>query len=116
VYLPWPGFREGAIPPAVVRLTRPKPWAYEIAARAYGPAWGSLGKGVQALHARNVHILAGPGPELAPVAFLLTWTEEEGKGGTGQALRQARLLGVPIFNLARKGALEELALLVKARG
>lgn len=108
LYLPWNGFRgkKGVLP---------LPQAYPIAA-PFHPKWGELGKGTRALMARNAHVVLGE--DLAtPAAFLLVWTPGgEAVGGTGHAIRLAASRGVPVFNLARKGALERLGAYLERLG
>lgn len=97
IYLPWPGYNGLKQADGVV-LVKPTPEAYEIAKR-FHPAWDRLSPGVQALHARNVHVLLGRDLS-SPVDFVIAWTPGgEEVGGTGHALRVARCYNIPIFNL-----------------
>jgi hypothetical protein len=97
IFVPWRGF-EGR---EQVALAEPSDAAYEIAERHH-PAWGRLKQGAQKLHARNVHQILGANLEKTePVKFVLCWTKgAQGEGGTGQALRIARGVGVEVFDLA----------------
>jgi len=109
VFLPWSGY-EGYTAEA-----------YRVAAEHH-PAWEKLGRGVRALMARNPHQVLGP--DLGdPVAFLVCWTPDGAEektgpetGGTGQAIRLAVAKGIPVFNLAREGALERLGEFVRRQG
>lgn len=96
IYLPWPGY--GLTQADGVVLVKPTLEAYEIA-KQFHPVWDRLRPGVQALHARNVHVLLGK--DLAsPVDFVVAWTPGgEEVGGTGHALRVAKHYGIPVFNL-----------------
>ena len=73
--------------------------AYEMAAK-YHPAWDKCNGFAQSAHARNCMIVLGKNLD-TPVDFIDCWTKD-GKiiGGTGQALRMAIDLHIPIFNLA----------------
>lgn len=99
LYLPWAGFVHRQ--PSEVERDQPQQEAYEIA-RRYHPAWDRLSRGGRALHARNVHQMLGPDvTKPVPSRFVLCWTPDaRGGGGTGQALRIARDLRVPVFDLA----------------
>ena len=103
LYLPWPGFENRRR--ALVRLERPDPGCYPVAA-TFHPAWERLSDGAKALHARNVHQVFGPDPThrpFIPSRFVICWTPEgKGGGGTGQALRIAKHYNIPIFDLARE--------------
>ncbi len=117
VFLPWPGYNgygeRGA-------LTSPSREALELASTLH-PAWGGLSQGVQKLMARNSHQILGVGLN-DPVAFVICWTPDGAEherecgpktGGTGQAIRLASRRGIPVVNLARAGALERIADLVR---
>lgn len=98
VFLPWPTYN-GQEPIAGVHYGSPDARAYTIAQEVH-PAWWTLTLGGTRMHARNSHIVLGK--SLAdPVRFVVAWTPG-GKvtGGTGQALRLAAKLAIPVFNLA----------------
>lgn len=99
VFLPWPEFESGV--PTVARHVEPWPaaWAYRMAAH-FHPAWGRLGSGARALHARNCHEVLGV-DLMDPVRFVVCWVPSGREGGTGQALRIARALSIPVFFLSR---------------
>ena len=91
----------------------PSPLAFEIAAR-YHPAWNGLDPFVKKLMARNVHQTLGQDCK-TPSDFIVCYTRDGSTGitttqtgGTGQAIRIAHDLNVPIFNLKNKGTIEEL--------
>jgi hypothetical protein len=109
LYFPWPGFSGKRLG----TLDQPEPAAYEIA-KLYHPAWNRLSQGAKALIARNSYQVLGPTLD-DPVAFVICWTPDGsvGKttaktGGTGQALRIASDLDIPIFNLKRSDHLAEI--------
>lgn len=93
IYLPWGGFNGNRS-----KLVLEDPRAFEIAAQ-YHPKWLRLNQAVQKLMARNVYQLLGRNLD-DPVRFVLCWTEGgKGMGGTGQALRIARDINIPVFDM-----------------
>lgn len=99
IYLPWAAFQEnkGLFIP---KLYEAEDWAWEVAER-YHPRWKYLKFGAKMLHARNVHQIYGPTNKSELSKFVICWTKD-GKetGGTAQAMRIARALEIPIYNLA----------------
>ena len=96
IFLPWKGFNK-----RVSQFDHPTHDAFEIA-KKFHPAWNKLSSGGKALHARNVHQILGPDLD-SPVEFVVCWTPDgQISGGTGQALRIAMKLEIPIHNLAIK--------------
>ena len=87
-------------------LAQPSPDAYALAAR-YCANWRALGARQRRLLARDGHQVLGS--DLAsPAALVVCWTPDgdlDGSGprsgGTGQALRIARALGIEVVNLCR---------------
>lgn len=68
-------------------------------ASRYHPKWGKLNQHAKELHARNSAIVLGEALD-APVNFIVCWTSDgKASGGTGQALRIADDLGIPVYNL-----------------
>jgi hypothetical protein len=91
----------------------PSPEAYRVAAAVH-PAWHRCSPAAKALHARNTYQILGRSLD-SPVRFVVCWTPdgaEEGTsqktGGTGQAIRIANRLDIPVFNLQRSTALKRL--------
>jgi hypothetical protein len=77
---------------------RVKPEWIEYAAK-FHPAWNKCDDYAKKLHARNSAIILGENLD-DPVAFVSCWTQDGlVKGGTGQALRIAQALNIPIFNI-----------------
>jgi hypothetical protein len=120
VYLPWPAFGRGQRTYLdlgargeglrVAVLGEPRRAAFALAARRH-PDWTRLALGDRALHARNVHLLLGPGLD-APAAFVLCWTADGALGPRAApaadapedlepALRLAAARRIPVLNVAR---------------
>jgi hypothetical protein len=111
VFLPWPSFNSHAPRLDGVRyFERPAEWTFGPT-RNLHPAPDRLTPAGLALHARNLHQLRGAvRDDAAKSAFVVCWTRDGAQrsldcsrhtGGTGQAIRIAQVLGVPVFNLAR---------------
>jgi hypothetical protein len=100
IYLPWSSYnRPHPQHFYTVYFDSPSPAAYEIA-KKYHPGWWSLPAAAKTLHARNAHIILGDGLD-DPVKFVSCWTKSgRVTGGTGQAIRMAEALGIPVFNFA----------------
>jgi hypothetical protein len=72
--------------------------AYESVEK-YHPAANRLSSGVVKLHARNYNIVA-------PAKFVICWTPEgKPNGGTGQGIKIATALNIPIYNLGNAAML-----------
>jgi hypothetical protein len=112
VYLPWAAFeretrtRRGWN--GGVALIDPGEEAKAIASRVH-PYWHGLKPWERALHARNSYQILGQRLSLDDASrFVLCWTPDgatskttRNTGGTGQAVRLAARLGVPVQNLKR---------------
>jgi hypothetical protein len=109
IYLPWIGFgNRRAHHPGYYFMKVNNPGmngkAGVIAAKHH-PAPERLNPAGMALHTRNVFQVLGQ--DLAtPSSFVVCYTGEQ--GGTNQALRIAEPLNIPIFNLKKPDALNEL--------
>jgi hypothetical protein len=117
LYLPWPGLQgdvrfdiEGA---AVRELSAPSAAACELG-RRFHPDWDALALPERQLLARDAHEVLGADLE-TPAELIVCWTadgsldgEDVHEDGTGQALRIAHRHGIPVLNLARPGAIQEL--------
>jgi len=69
-------------------------------ASLFHPAWDRLSQGAKKLHARNVHQVAGRELDQAS-DMIICWTPGgRGEGGTGQVIRIANYLEIPVFDLA----------------
>jgi len=95
IYLPWERFRSHSS-----KLYGISPEAFALA-KKYHPAWERLSKHAQRLIARNGYQVLGEDLK-TPVKFIICWTPG-GKttGGTAQALRIAKDLDIPVFNLGK---------------
>lgn len=107
IYLPWDGF-EGARANHGKNTTQ-EYWVpselpmYEEAeqiAAMFHPRWDLCKQGARKLHTRNVYQVVGRSLE-EKSDLVICWTKDgKGGGGTGQALRIAEYLEIPIFDLA----------------
>ncbi len=104
IYLPWVKFRDH--PSTLVKFPiETMQRAYEIAAQ-YHPAWDKCNSSARKLHARNVFQVLGPTFD-KPVEYVICWTRDGGPtGGTGQAIRIATAMAIPVLNLFHEGHLE----------
>lgn len=77
-------------------------------AMKYHPAWDRCSPWAMDLHARNSAIVLGENLD-TPVDFIVCWTKDgKASGGTGQALRIAEDLEIPIYNLFNKDAINRM--------
>jgi len=102
IYLPWRGFNGNTS-----LLFNPTPEAFEMAQK-YHPNWGRLSYGAKKLMARNCHQVLGLDLK-SPTDFIVCWTKDgKATGGTGQALRMAEDLKIPVYNLYNKDILDKI--------
>ena len=97
-FIPWEGFNgaPGNDERFVVGYT---PEAMEIA-KQFHPNWDACSSAAKLLHMRNVFQIAGLDLN-TPVDMVVCWTPNGKRGGgTGQALRIAEYLKIPIFDIA----------------
>lgn len=97
IYLPWRNFNGS------------RSALYDIDERAfamaedYHPAWSRCSPAARKFHARNCHQVLGIDLD-TPTNFVLCWTPNgRVTGGTGQALRMALDLNIPVFNMGSEG-------------
>ena len=77
-------------------------------AKIYHPKWHKLDYIPRALHARNSAIILGEDLN-SRVNFIICWTKDgQATGGTGQGLRIAKDLKIPVFNMFYKNWKSEL--------
>ncbi len=95
IYLPWQFFNNSVSKHIVNREL-----AFTIA-KQFHPHWNNLSQGGQKLQARNTHQILGQ-DLYVKTDFVICWTKGgAGRGGTGQAIRLAEYLDVPILDLGR---------------
>jgi len=100
IYLPWQRFRGHTSSLYGISLD-----AFSLAEK-YHPVWERLGKFARRLMARNGYQVLGVDLK-TPVDFIVCWTEGGMmKGGTAQALRIAKDLNIPVFNLGKQKELD----------
>lgn len=93
IYLPWKGFNGKES-----NYKGVSPEALEIA-KKYHPAWDRLSPAAELLMGRNVYQVLGYFLK-SPADFIVCWTKDgKASGGTGQAIRIATDLTIPVFNL-----------------
>jgi hypothetical protein len=99
-YLPWITFQSDTVSEAKRYTPTDQEFiALESHAALYHPAWNRLSSSVKKLMARNSAQILGKNLD-RPVEC---WTSDgEASGGTGQALRIAKALDIPIFNMFHK--------------
>lgn len=101
IYLPWKGFNGAPTSPIhqYIPIRDYHPEAVRVA-EMFHPAWDKCSNGARKLHQRNVYQVAGIELDTA-TAMVICWTKDgKRQGGTGQALRMAEHLKIPIFDLA----------------
>lgn len=95
IFLPWDGFA-GRYTDGASYIVPPY---REDIVKLYHPAGDRLKPGALKLMSRNSYQVLGPDLK-SPVDFVVCWTKDgKASGGTGQAIRIAESLGIPIFNL-----------------
>ena len=92
IYLPWRGFNSSES--SLYGVTQ----ASLKMAEYYHPAWERCSRAARKFHARNCFQMLGRDLH-TPSSFVVCWTPNgESVGGTGQALRIAEDLDIPVFN------------------
>lgn len=110
IFLPWNGFNGFTASDEGFYVPEYSTELLNIAAQ-FHPAWGSCNAGAKKMHARNVCQVAGLDLN-TKTDLVICWTKDGKRGGgTGQALRIAEYLEIPIFDLA-VGDLNDLQNLV----
>ena len=104
IYLPWKGFNNSS---SDLVVTNQK--AFDIAEK-YHPYWKNLKDAAKKLQARNSCQVLGK--DLCTFSdFVICYTKNgQGKGGTGQAIRIAKRMGIDVFDA---GAYENLDVFYK---
>jgi len=100
IFLPWDGFENKKADGLTIfsmRDSNPTVWTKaQKFAESFHPAWDRLTEGARALHTRNTMQVLGPDLQ-SPSQFVVCYSP--GRGGTEQALRIARFVEIPIFNV-----------------
>ena len=93
IFLPWKGFNNNNS--NVFNVDNEALYLAE----KFHPNWNALSQGAQKLMARNCYQVLGKNLK-TPVDFIICYTKDgKSSGGTGQALRIARLHKIKVFNL-----------------
>jgi hypothetical protein len=108
IYLPWRGFNDNDSELYLDNMNIEFVQKAKSTAMKYHPRWNQLSLAAKKLMTRNSFQVLGPDLQ-SPVSFVVCWTPG-GKisGGTGQALRIAKDLSIPIFNLYDKDCLHKI--------
>lgn len=101
IFLPWMGFngtsRHQLKPGHLYPPSSGEAW--RIAEMSH-PAWHRCSQGAKNLHVRNVFQILGANLDMR-VDAVVCWTlNAAGGGGTGQAIRLAKSLDIPVFDTA----------------
>ena len=105
VYLPWKSYNshiQDLVPARYVTFSKFKHQEWIDSVHKYHPAPERLSRGAMSLHARNFGILNGVD---AVVAMPISDTDT---GGTGQGMRIARELGIPLFVVCKNQDRQDL--------
>lgn len=104
IFTPWRGFikdPEADKKSIVVTEQLCYPQALEMAGQ-FHPNWPACSQGARKLHARNMMQVMGRDLNTRS-EFVVCWTKDgKASGGTGQALRLAAAVNIPVFNLHSK--------------
>jgi hypothetical protein len=111
IYLPWSGYNnsKSELNPKNYPFTQVE---QDLTAH-FHPAWNKCSPSARLLHCRNTRIVLGlediHGPHVQPSRFIVCWTVKGMvTGGTGQALRIAKSINVPIINFGKATSTKEL--------
>lgn len=107
IYIPWEGFNNRTTREKDVILPIFTPEHMEVAASLH-PNWEACSDGAKKLHTRNLYQVAGLDGATF-VDFVICWTPNgSGSGGTGQAIRLANQLNIPVYDLGKEGGYKEV--------
>lgn len=104
LHLPWQGYEQqwiNTLPTANLTVNILKNTDVEAfnSVNQFHPAANKLSQGIRKLHARNYLIVKD-------ASFIICWTPEgNGSGGTGQGIRIARSLNIPVYDLGNQRTL-----------
>jgi len=100
IWLPWRGFNNRSGPTYHYKDYPHNCWEYQVSEKHH-PNWGRLSDAVRKLMCRNANQVFGNCVETSSNSlFVICWTKDGlDSGGTGQAIRVAREVGIPVYNL-----------------
>jgi len=108
IYLPWKGFNQNTSQLFLDNMGIEIIEKASSIAKNHHPRWNSLSRPAKKLMTRNSFQVIGQDLQ-TPSSFILCWTKGGTiNGGTGQAMRIARHLEIPIFNLFNKDCLHKV--------
>lgn len=111
IYIPWEGFNHRTTRQDGVLLPNFEQHHFDVAASLH-PNWGACSEGARKLHTRNLFQIAGLDGATF-VDFVVCWTPNgSGSGGTGQAIRLANQLNIPVYDLGKEGMDRELTIFI----
>jgi hypothetical protein len=114
IYLPWKGFNQNVSNLFLDRFEQKIVLEARELAKKHHPNWTGLSGSAKDLMTRNSFQVLGQDLS-TPVDFIVCWTQGGLiKGGTGQAMRIAKNLGIPIFNLYDKDCLHKLRIFLSS--
>jgi len=112
IYLPWKGFNDNISDLYLDNIDQTKVSEAREIAREHHPSWARLSIGAKKLMTRNTFQILGNDLK-TQVKFVVCWTKGGTiNSGTGQAMRIAKSLNIPIFNLYHKDSLYKIKLYV----
>lgn len=102
IYLPWATFNSPPKnDPHYIDVRKLPNWEEaRVIAEQFHPAWGKCDTNARLFHTRNVYQILGADLNTRS-DLVICWTKNgKQQGGTGQALRLANYLNIPVFDLA----------------
>lgn len=108
IYLPWSKFNNNTSSLIIDSMDHEIVYKAREIAKKYHQGWTYLSPAAKKLMTRNTFQVLGYDLK-TPISFVVCWTQG-GKiaGGTGQALRIAKDMNIPIFNFFNKDSLYKL--------
>ena len=110
IYLPWSKFNNNGSKYYLESFSEDIIEKSMKIAKSYHPRWNQLSQAAKKLMCRNTFQVLGIDLN-TPIDFIVCWTKGGTiNGGTGQAMRIAKGMGIPIFNLFDKDCLHKIKL------
>jgi hypothetical protein len=114
IYLPWKAFNQNTSDLFLESFNAQIILEAREIAKKYHPNWTGLSGSAKNLMTRNTFQILGQNLS-TPSKFIVCWTQGGNiKGGTGQAMRIAKDLGIPIFNLYNKDCLHQIRIFLSS--